>query len=126
VVVGAAAGGGTTAAAANTPPANTPPANTPPATGNSTNSALPVLPPTSGANGTTLSWDDCVAYGKKCRDVICAFQNYTATCKNGGSCTCFDKLASGSESSMENLRELMVLGVVSIASLALVGVSFGF
>ena len=97
-------------------PANT---TTPTATG------LPTLP-TAGANGTTLSWADCVDYGKKCRDVICAFSNYTATCKNGGACTCFDTLKNGSGSNMESLRELIVLGVISIVSLALVGVSFGF
>ncbi|CAG8544373.1 9401_t:CDS:2, partial [Ambispora gerdemannii] len=44
------------------------------------NNPLPSLPanPYAGANGT-MTWQQCVDYGKYCRDVICAFQNYTAT-----------------------------------------------
>ncbi|CAG8599273.1 4431_t:CDS:2 [Ambispora leptoticha] len=59
------------------------------------NNPLPSLPanPYAGANGT-MTWQQCVDYGKYCRDVLCAFQNYTATCQGAGGCTCVGPIYS--------------------------------
>ncbi|KAG9298911.1 hypothetical protein G9A89_015933 [Geosiphon pyriformis] len=62
------------------------------------NNPLPSLPanPYAGTNGT-MSWQQCIDYGKYCRDVLCAFQNYTATCKGAGGCTCVGGIYSKAE-----------------------------
>ncbi|CAG8518376.1 3314_t:CDS:1, partial [Ambispora leptoticha] len=60
-------------------------------TSNSTsqgNSNIASVPGTSGVainSQRNLSAEQCVAYAKYCRDVICAFQDFRAGCNNDGS-----------------------------------------
>ncbi|CAJ0845849.1 549_t:CDS:2, partial [Entrophospora sp. SA101] len=57
-----------------------------------TTTSSPVILTTSLApsptQNTTLGQAECDKFTKTCRDVNCAFKDYTATCENGGKCTC--------------------------------------
>lgn len=66
---------------------------TPISESSSTSSSSSAAASTTSAANDTLPYQQCLDFTRQCRDVVCAFQNYTASCVGNGTCQCFGQMA---------------------------------